>query len=96
MVTVAKFKTAPESVTVGTSSVLVLAANTNRYGATFVNDSVNKIYLAINADAVSGKGILIVANGGSYEINNTNITHDVINAIATGAGSELVVLEANS
>lgn len=89
-----RYNAAPASATVGTSSAVVLAANANRKGAIFVNDSANKIYLAINAAAVSGKGILLTANGGAYEINNTNLTEQAVSAIATGAGSELTILEA--
>ncbi len=89
-----RYNAAPASATVGVASSTVLAKNVDRLGATFVNDSANKIYLAINKAAVVGKGILLNANGGSYEILGDNLTIEPVNAIATGAGSELVVTEA--
>lgn len=94
MVAVLRHKV-PVSVTVGTSSVEVLAANTLRQGAALVNDSANKIYLGIRNAAVLNKGIFLAAGGGSYEINSTNLTLDAINAIADAASSNLTVQEAN-
>lgn len=84
----------PDNASVGTSSGIVLASNAKRTGAVFVNDSANKIYLAIDAAAVLNKGILLTANGGAYEINSENLTAADISAIATGASSNLTIQEA--
>lgn len=86
---------APAFATVGAASGLVLALNANRRYASFVNDSANIIYLGIGAAAVIGSGTRINPNGGSYEIKEfENLTTQVINAIATGAGSNMTVQEA--
>ena len=85
---------APGFSTVGVTSSVVLAANANRKGATFINDSVNEIYLGIGAAAGVGSGKRLNANGGSYEINLMNLSTQVVNAIATGASSNLCVDEA--
>lgn len=84
---------APTFVAVGVASGLALAANANRKGATFVNDSVNTIYLGIGANAVVGSGIRLNANGGAYEINGFNLNVQAINAIATGAASNMGIHE---
>jgi Ni,Fe-hydrogenase maturation factor len=85
---------APTFATVGVASGAALAANANRKGAVFVNDSANLIYLGIGAAASVGRGIRLNRQGGSYEMNATNLSTQVVNAIATGAGSNLCVHEA--
>ena len=86
---------APANASVGTATGEVLAANTNRRGAVFTNDSANKIWLGIGAAAVVNKGIFLAANGGYYEINDTNLTYQAVNAIADAASSNLCVQEAD-
>lgn len=81
------------AVTVGAASVAALASNPDRKVATFVNDSTNIIYLQLGATAVSGEGIRLNASGGAYVIDNNNLFTGAVNAIATGAGSNLVVTE---
>lgn len=79
-------------ISVGTSSVNILPASSSRVYAVFVNDSSNVIYLSFtSANAVSGQGIRLNANGGSYELNLSNDYIGNINAIAAGAGSNLTV-----
>lgn len=81
------------AVAVGIASTAVLAANANRRFATFVNDSANTIWLCMAAAAVINTGIRLNANGGSYEINQTNLYTGQVTAIAAGAGSNLCVTE---
>lgn len=84
--------TVSTGVTVGTSSVEVLAANSSRQYAVFVNDSANVIYISLDGNAaVAGKGIRLNASGGSYEINSLNQFVASVHAIAAGAGSNLTV-----
>lgn len=79
-------------VTVGTSSVDALDASSGRVYAIFVNDSTNPIYLSMNgAAAVVGQGVRLNASGGSYEIKLENQYIGQVNAISTGASSNLTV-----
>ena len=71
-------------------STQVLAANSRRADAVFVNDSNQPIYLARGNAAVLNAGIRLNANGGSYEINRNNLFLGVINAIAVGGDKNLV------
>lgn len=84
---------APTFATIGASSGVALAANANRKYASFVNDSDAVIYLAFGAAAVVGSGERLNSGGGSFEINNSNLTTQVVNAISTGASKNLCVQE---
>lgn len=79
--------------TVGVASASALAANASRKTAVFVNDSANIIYLGLGGAAVVGSGIRLNSNGGSYEINSTNMYRGQIFAIATGAASNMTIIE---
>lgn len=84
----------PYSNTIGTSSVIVLETNASRLQATFVNTSPSaKIYLNYGATAVAGRGICLMPQGGSYEINSTNRYLGAVTAIADAAGATLSSLE---
>jgi 3-deoxy-D-arabino-heptulosonate 7-phosphate (DAHP) synthase len=78
-------------------SAVVLAANTARKYALFINDSDAVVYLKIGAAAVSSQGIRLNANGGSYEMSfkNGNLHTGAVNGIAvTGAVGDKVLLVA--
>lgn len=81
-------------VSVGVMSTLIIAANASRAGAVFVNDSPNVIYLRVGDTAVLNEGIRLNPNGGAYEINNTNLSTLVVNAISAVAASNLTFQEA--
>jgi len=80
-------------VAVDTSTTVVLADNASRADAVFVNDSNKEIYLARGNDALLDQGIRLNANGGSYEINQSNLFLGAINAIAEGGAKNLTVSE---
>ena len=80
-------------VAVGSSTTLALAANAARVAATFTNDSDEKIYLSLGATAVMSQGIPLNANGGSYEINQTNLYTGVVHAICSSGSKNLCVSE---
>lgn len=80
-------------VSVGSSSTTVLAANSERVSAVFVNDSDETIYLARAAVAVMNKGIRLNANGGAYEINSTNLYCGIVTAICQSGTKNLCVEE---
>lgn len=85
--------TALAAKTVGNTTTEILAAEANRVTATFINDSDETMYLAIGVDAVMNRGIRLNANGGSYEINWTNLDTREVDAICTSGGKNLCVLE---
>ena len=79
--------------TVGTASTEVLAANDFRMDAALVNDSDEVMYLARGNDAVMNQGIRLNANGGSYNIDSTNLFKGAINAICASGGKNICVTE---
>jgi hypothetical protein len=82
--------------TIGTAGVATgtaLASNTNRKYALIVNDSANVVYIKLGATAALNTGIRLNANGGSYEINETNLYTGVIDCISTVAVQTLLVTE---
>lgn len=81
--------------TIGITTGIALAANTNRKYALFVNDSDTTIYIMFGASAVLSQGIRINAHGGSYELSAAcgNLDKRVINAICSVADKKLIVTE---
>ena len=55
------------------TSTLILGSNTGRKYALISNDSANIVYLSFGSVAVSGKGVRLNANGGTYEITDVNL-----------------------
>ena len=78
-------------VSVGTGSTAVLSASADRKTATFVNDSDTAIYLSKSGTAVLNEGIRLNANGGSYEINSTNLYLGALAAISSAGSKNLTV-----
>jgi hypothetical protein len=79
-------------VNVTTSSTLILAQNLYRRHALICNDSDTVIYLNLSVAAVMNQGIRLNANGGSYEINFTNLTSQAIYGIHGGTGNKVVTV----
>ncbi len=84
-------------VDVATSSTQVLAVNTDRKYALFINDSDEDIYMKCDGNAaVVGRGIVLKAEGGSYEMSPRlgNLTTAAVRAIQGDAGTKgLLVVE---
>lgn len=81
---------------VGSSSTTVLAANAQRYTATFVNDSDETIYLRLGLTAVASEGIRLNAAGGSYDIDAGNLYTGIVTAICASGSKVLCVTETDS
>jgi hypothetical protein len=79
--------------TAGITTGTALATNANRKYALIVNDSANAVYIKLGATAVLNTGIRLNANGGSYEINETNLYTGVIDCISSVATQTLLVTE---
>jgi hypothetical protein len=78
-------------VSVGTSSGSVLSADANRTFLLLINDSANIIYVSIAGNAAAlNAGQRLNANGGSLLLDRY-VPVSAINAIATGANSNLLV-----
>lgn len=77
-------------ISVGNTSTQVLAANTNRRYAVFINDSDETIYLAFGEDAAMNEGIRLNAAGGCYELSHVlgNLNNLAVNAICS-SGSKV-------
>ena len=88
-----KAKSVNGSVTVGVTSVVVLQANRHRTGAIICNDSDTAIYLTLGNPAVLNSGIRLNANGGVYEINNTNLYRGIITGSTSGAFKLITFVE---
>jgi hypothetical protein len=61
----------PTSVASGTSAVTILAANANRWGATFTNDDANLLYLLVASSGTASSSVYsvpVAGNGGYYEL----------------------------
>lgn len=84
-----------ESVTVGTSTTAILAANGQRHYAAIINSGSYPVYLGIGAEAVANKGIYLAPSGGSYEINEQNLFIGAINGIAVGGDSNVTVVHSS-
>lgn len=84
------------SVTLQTATTTVLAANPNRSYALITNDSDTVIYLHLNEATTTNAlnaGIRLNANGGSFEIDESNLYTGEISATSTVAGKILTVVE---
>ena len=82
-----------DSVTVGAVTTVILAANSRRVNAVFVNDSNEVIYLARGNAAVLNEGIRLNASGGSFEINDDNLYLGAINGICASGQKNITVSE---
>lgn len=89
---VALTASSPTAATVGTSSAQAVASNANRKGLILVNTSANIIYLAFGATAVVGSGLTLSAGAG-FIMDAFCFTTAAVNAIASGASSNLAIQE---
>lgn len=84
----------PYGFTVTTSSAQLLPANPNRLQLTLVNTgSTGKIFINYGNTAQLNKGICLLPNGGSYEINESNPYLGLISAISDNTAATLSALE---
>lgn len=86
---------APTQVSVGVSSAQLVAFNAQRVGIVVTNISTGTVYLGIGASnaAVVGSGITLMANGGSWSMDEYTYTLEQINAISHAAQSAVAVQE---
>lgn len=86
----------PVTTTVGATAEQILKNNPDRLGFTMINLSANDIYIAISKDVATTKGIYIAPNGGSvsmYYEEDFELVGYEWHAIASGAGSNIYILE---
>lgn len=85
---------APAAASVGVVSAQAVAVNANRKGCLLVNTSLNYISIAFGANAaVLYSGITLNPSGGSFWMDAYSFSTEAINAIASGAASNLAVQE---
>lgn len=80
------------TVTVGTTSVAVVAANQSRTYLFIQNDGSNDVYLTLGTASVVGKGIRLGA-GIAYEMQTGNLYDGDIYGISAAAGNNIMVTE---
>lgn len=83
----------PTAASVGVASAQVVAANANRKGLILVNTSANRISLGFGATAVLDSGVTLMASGGAYNMGEYDFDAGAVNAIASGAASNLSIQE---
>jgi len=82
-------------VTATTTSGAALAANAQRIGALFINDSDAVMWIKIGATAAANAGIRLNASGGSYEMTDhgDNLSSAAVNVVSATTGKKLLVTE---
>src|SRR5271170_1202192 len=83
---------APTNVSMGTSSVTVLAANSLRKGVNICNISYGTVSLAFGVAAVVYTGVTL-GPGGTFWMDATDFTTAAINAISTQTNTTIAVQE---
>jgi len=81
------------SSTAGSSSTELVAANAARKYLAIVNDSDETVYISIGETAVVGKGIRLNANGGSFEMDNSNLSFKAVNGICSSGDKNVTYQE---
>lgn len=83
------------TVSVGTATGTVLAANANRRYLLLQNDGTTDIYLRLGASAALNTGIRLVSGGGAYEMSRgaANVFNGEIQGIAGAAATRLMYTE---
>jgi len=84
-----------EVVSVGVAQSQVMGNDPERVSVLLINLSANTIYVGFNEGVGSTNGIILTPLGGSvaYDVTNDYILPTLqVNALATGAGSNLYVL----
>ena len=74
----------------------VLADNSNRKFAKFINDSDTVMYLRVGENSVANEGIRLSATGGEYTMSpkHGNLsTREVDAIVGSGSGKVLLVIE---
>jgi hypothetical protein len=82
----------PTSYTVNTSSVVILASNTNRKGLILTNTGNNTVSLGFGNVAVSNSGVTLYP-GGTFNMDNYSFTTSNVNAIAVVANTVVGIQE---
>lgn len=84
------------TLSVGAGASQVALNNPNRVAGLFINISSDIIYLGYDAGVNSNEGILLVPNGGSYNVELTSdfgLTGYATYGISTGTASNLIFVE---
>lgn len=82
----------PTAVSVSTSSIQIVAANTARKGLVITNVSNNRISIAIGVTAVLNQGITLYP-GGIYVMDAFTYNLSAFNAVASAASSAVAIQE---
>jgi len=79
--------------TVGTTSTLVLGANSQRRFLFLVNDSDENIYISLGSAASMNEGILLTPGGGSLNLDTASMYAGPLYAICASGGKNVTISE---
>jgi len=92
------FETDRESIdspiTVGTSSDRLIDQNPNRLFLTFINPSLNDVYVDASADVAVDEGFIVSSNDGVLQFETRtdgDITTEEFHAVADGGTADLII-----
>lgn len=83
---------AGDSVTISTTSVEIVAQNSQRTGLFIRNLSVNTVSLGFGNNAVNNKGVVLLANE-CFSMSRFDMSTDPVNAISTAPGTLIAIQE---
>lgn len=78
---------------IGSTSTLVLSANSQRRFLFLVNDSDEAIYVSLGSAAVMNEGILLTAGGGALTLDIASMWLGAIYAICASGSKNLTISE---
>lgn len=81
------------TLTANAASQTLLAENDRRRYAIICNSGANGVWLGFGAEAVSGSGVYVPPNGGSFVMDGDNLWRGSVTAIAPGGNSVVGTLE---
>ena len=84
----------PDAIVIGTSSIQIVPQNYVRAGLTLINLSNNFISISFGGTAATiYKWITLTPGGGAWSMDEYTFSSEVINGVASSAGSTLTIQE---
>ncbi len=84
---------APGTVSVGGTSIQLLAANTNRAGVWLTNVSNKTMFIAFGTNAAEKDKGIRIANGERVQIGANMLANEKINVIASGGNNNKILYQ---
>lgn len=84
---------APATANVTTASTIVVPANASRKGLTIINLTNTRVFLSFESNAATVNSGIMLANGGSFSMDNFSFTLGAVRAIVASGNSILSIQE---